>query len=537
MNRLTRTLLFVSLFAAPAATAAAQTRARGPQSAPAALKPAAKPQTQTPATPAARPAPSPAAKSAADECGCEGRPLPAVLAVVVGVKLTPADLSPQVREEVERLQRQVVEARRNELKLQINTLLLEAEAKKRGVTTARLLEDEVAAKTINPTEAEAQNYFEQNRARIEAQAGRAVEFAEVRQSVINFLLGERRQDRAELFAAALHASADVKVLVPEPKPPANEAERARLLATVNGRPVTSGDVEKALLPLVAAVQEQVHALRARDLDLQINDLLLTREAQKRQLTPRALLDAEVGSKKTVVTEAEAQKFYDQNKARINGDFAQVKYQIIQFLEEEQERKLSDELAARLRAAAGVQTFLVAPEPPAYEIAADDQPSKGAQSAAVTVVKFTDYQCPSCAAAHPFLERLAAEMGDRVRFVIRDFPLEQHADAFKAAEAAEAAREQGKYWDYVAVLYRNQSALGVEKLKQYASVLGLDRARFDAALDSGKFSERVRRDLEDGRRIGVSGTPTFFVNGRRVREASYETVKAAVEAALKAPARK
>jgi protein-disulfide isomerase len=152
---------------------------------------------------------------------------------------------------------------------------------------------------------------------------------------------------------------------------------------------------------------------------------------------------------------------------------------------------------------------------------------------VTVVEFTDYQCPNCAAVHPIVERLVTEYGDRVRFVVRDFPLTSiHADAQKAAEAAEAAREQGKYWDFTAILFRNQSSLKPAQLKQYAQVIGLDAAKFGAALDSGRFADKIQRDLNDGERIGVSGTPTFFVNGKRATDASYETLKAALEDALK-----
>jgi protein-disulfide isomerase len=129
----------------------------------------------------------------------------------------------------------------------------------------------------------------------------------------------------------------------------------------------------------------------------------------------------------------------------------------------------------------------------------------------------------------------SEFGDRVRLVMRDFPLSQHANARKAAEAAEAAREQGKYWEYVGVLFRNQSALGIDKLKQYASELGLDRARFDASLNSGKFAEKVQRDVVDGRRLGINGTPTLYINGKRVPDNSYESVKTAIESALKTEA--
>lgn len=134
--------------------------------------------------------------------------------------------------------------------------------------------------------------------------------------------------------------------------------------------------------------------------------------------------------------------------------------------------------------------------------------------------------------HPALERLVKENPGKVRLVTRDFPLSQHADAFKAAEAAEAAREQGKYWEYVQVLMQNQSSLGVDKLKGIAGELGLDRARFDAALDSGKFTELVQNDVEEGMKLGLKGTPSLFINGRRVTAKSYEELKASVDAALK-----
>jgi protein-disulfide isomerase len=460
-----------------------------------------------------------------------------VLAVVNGVKLTPQDLSEQTRLRVSELQNEVVEARKRELGLQINSILLETEAKKRGVSSTKLLEDEVVAKFIHPTDADAQTFFDQNKARIEAQAGRAIELKDVKENILSYLREQRQQDEAKKLADRLRASAKVEVLVADATPPANPSERARLFATVNGRRITSGDIEDSLRPIIYSVQEQVYNLRRQDIELKINDMLLTSEAQKRSITTRALLDAEVNGKVPQVTEAQAQEFYNQNKDRVNGEFPQIKDQIIQYLRDQEARKVETDFASRLRGVANVQTFLTAPEPPVFDIATEDQPTKGNQNASVTVVEFTDFQCPSCAQTHPVLERLMNEMGDRVKFVVRDFPLTQHANAFKAAEAAEAAREQGKYWDFVAILFRNQSALEPPKLKEYASAIGLDRAKFDASLDSGKFADHVRRDLLEGQRLGVNATPTLYVNGRRMSDRTYEALKAAIDAALKTPPKK
>ena len=472
---------------------------------------------------------TPTSTTAVTDCGCEDKRLPDVLGVVNGIKITKQDLSQETRSRVEQLQREVIDARQRELDLQIDSILLDSEAKKRNVSASQLLKDEVVAKVQEPTEAEAQTFYDQNKTRIQ------VEFKDAKDNILKYLRYQRQQELARKFAERLRANAQLKILAKPSAPPTSEADRARLLAVVNGKQITAGDIETSLRPLIFNVQEQVYALRKQDLELKINDTLLTQEAQKRQITSRALLDAEVNAKIPRVTEAQAQEFYTQNKERISGEFAQTKDQIIQYMQEKKEQEATLAFAQQLRRASVVQVNLTAPESPVFEISTEDQPIKGNANASVTIVEFTDFQCPSCAQQHPVLDRIISEFGNRVRLVVRDFPLSQHANAPKAAEAAEAAREQGKYWEYVGVLFRNQSALGVDKLKQYASELGLDRARFDASLNSGKFAEKVQRDVVDGRRLGINGTPTLYINGKRVPDNSYEGVKTAIESALKTEA--
>jgi protein-disulfide isomerase len=525
------------LTSALACAVAAQTRrpasGRPPATGGAATKPTAQPTPAARTTPAQPSAGQPATPATGGDCGCEDKPLPDVLAVVNGVKLSQADLGPEVRQQIAELQQQVADARKYALDGQINAILLEAEAKKRGMTNQKLYEAEVVSKTVEPTQADAQNFYNQNKAQIEQQAGQPVAFEQVRDNIIAYLRQQRQDELSKKFADSLRATGDVKVLVKEATPPATPADRARVFATVGGRNITSGDIEDNLRPLISQVQQQVYILRSNELDRVINDLLLSQEAQKRNVTSRALLDSEVTSKIPVITEAQAQDFYNKNKERIQQDFPTVKYQLIEYLQQQEQQKLEGAFAQRLRNGASVQTFLTPPAPPVYQIATDDQPTKGKQDSPVTVIEFTDYQCPVCAQAQPVLERLITEYGDRVRFVVRDFPLSSiHKDAEKAAEAAEAAREQGKYWDFTAILFRNQSALSADQLKQYAGVIGLDRKRFDAALDSGKFAPAVERDMRDGERAGVNSTPTFFVNGRQIPERTYDALKAAIEAALK-----
>lgn len=464
-----------------------------------------------------------------EDCACESQVLPEDLAIVNGVRITRQDIERTTKESVNKLQRQVIDARKRELDLQIDSRLLAIEAKRRGITTARLLEQEVVAKAKEPTEAEAQSFYDQNKTRIQG------DFKAAREEIIHYLRNQRQRDEAKRLAGGLRAAIETKVHVSDATPPRNEAERARVLAIVNGERITSADIEASLQPMVFEVQQRLYRVRKDELDLTINDTLLAQEAQKRKITTNALLDAEI--KPGAVTEEEARAFYEENKDRVSGDFAQTKESIIRYLKQIEVRKAERALLERLRAASSIQIFLVAPESPVFSVSTADQPSLGNAAAPVTIVEFTDYQCASCAATQPTLERLVKEYDGKVRLIARDFPLSQHVDAFKAAEAAEAAREQGKYWEYAAILMRNQSALDLARLKDYASELALDRDRFDKALESGKFAETVQRDIEEGIKLGIDSTPTVFINGRRVSDKSYEALKENIETALKAPVRK
>src|SRR5947209_20360220 len=258
------TLALASAFAAQTRRGA-QTGARPRPSTDAATKPTPA-ATRTQAT-GAQPSSPPAAPAAkADDCGCEAGPLPNVLATVNGIKITQADFSPEVQQQIAAYQQQVVEARKAALDAQINDTLVEAEAKKRGVTGDKLIQDEVVARTVEPTEADAQAFFNQNKAQIEQEVGGAVAFAEAKDWAVRTLREHRQEERWEQFTKTLRAAATVKVLAAEATPPANAAERARVLATVNGRDITSGDVEDGLITLVSQTQQQVYLLRKNDVD-------------------------------------------------------------------------------------------------------------------------------------------------------------------------------------------------------------------------------------------------------------------------------
>jgi protein-disulfide isomerase len=263
----------------------------------------------------------------------------------------------------------------------------------------------------------------------------------------------------------------------------------------------------------------------------INDLFLLAEATRRSIGPEEIVRQEVSEKIHTPTEAEVAKFYADNKARLPGELATLSNQIAEYLQEQDRQRLEKALSEKLRKGADIRWLISEPPVPVQTISIDDDPVRGDANAPVTIVEFTDFQCPSCAAMQPILDEALKSYGPKVRLVVRDFPLAMHANARKAAEAANAANAQGKFFEYTALLLKRQNALDVPSLKKYATELGLDRARFDAALDGGKYAAEVKHDMEDGERYGVDSTPAIFVNGIALREMSMEALRALIDRGL------
>lgn len=159
--------------------------------------------------------------------------------------------------------------------------------------------------------------------------------------------------------------------------------------------------------------------------------------------------------------------------------------------------------------------------------------QGSSSAAVTLVEYGDYQCPFCGDTYPIIKKLQKHFGDQLRFVFRNFPLVRiHAYAQRAAEAAEAAGGQGKFWEMHDYLYEHQDVLDAENLVKAAGTLGLDRVKFDREVAEHVYADRVKADIQSGNDSGVGGTPTIFINGvRNDGDDDFETLKAKIDEAI------
>ena len=468
-----------------------------------------------------QPASQPAAATLAPVATAPSAPIP--LATVNGESITSASLDPKVRQEIEALDARIREARRQVLDLQINTFLLESEAAKRRMNPQQLYNLEIAKKISEPTATEIDQFIQNNRNQLAE-----TDASGLRQQVVNYLKGERGAQITDAFLKSVRVSNPVVNVAPTN---ATSLAPGALLATVGGRPITAAQIDERLKPIIYKLRLNNYLLAQQALDVTINDLLLIAEANRRNVPPEEIVRKEITEKIHTPTEAEIAKFYADNKARIQLELSAASDQIATYLQEQDRQRLETELSKRLRAGANIRVLISEPALPVQSISDDDDPVRGDAKAPVTIVEFTDFQCPSCAALQPLLEEVLKSYGNKVRLVVRDFPLARHENARKAAEAANAANTQGKFFEYAALLFKRQDKLDVPSLKKYASELGLNRARFDSELDGGRYAAEVKHDVDDGELYGVDSTPAVFVNGVALRELSIEGLRALIDRGL------
>ncbi len=457
------------------------------------------------------------------------------LAIVNDITITPADIEQAVSANIlgdpdlylqafyQDREKAIKEARQRAVDARVSSLLIAAEAKKRGLTGDELLDREVNSKIPAPTDAEVRAVYDANK----AQLGGDLEAA--RSSIVSYLRGQRSEDaRADLvnrlkMTNTVMKNADVN---------APNLAPGTVIVSVNGQPLRIETINERMKAYIFKMEARIYSAQKQALDRRVNDALIIAEAKKRNIGPEEIVRTEITEKLKPVPDAEVAKFYEENKTRINGDFASTKSQIASYLQAQQEEKLEKDLAARLRTGAKVQILLKEPVPPQFNVIAGKGVSRGNINAAVKIIEFTDFQCSACGAMYPVLEEVLKSYGNRVYFEVRNFPLTSlHANAMRAAQAAAAANAQGKFWEYIDFLFKNQTALDDESLKKYATQAGLDRKRFDADLDSGRFDETIRRDIEEGELYGIEGTPTIYINGTMLMTLGADGLREAIEKGL------
>jgi protein-disulfide isomerase len=233
-----------------------------------------------------------------------------------------------------------------------------------------------------------------------------------------------------------------------------------------------------------------------------NDYLVEQAAQRDKLSVDDYLKKEY-SGKNAVTDAAAKKFYDENKGTSTASYDKIKPQLMTMMNKQA-------LLERLRKEEPVKILL---EPKRVVVNSSGHPSLGAKDAPVTIVEFTDFQCPFCKATQATIKQLRDKYGDKIRLVHMDYPLPFHSHSMDSAKAARCANDQGKFWEYRDSLFANQANLAPADLKATAKTLKLNTAQFDVCFDKAKYEAQIKADQAAGEKVGVDGTPAFFVNGR------------------------
>jgi protein-disulfide isomerase len=265
----------------------------------------------------------------------------------------------------------------------------------------------------------------------------------------------------------------------------------------------------------------------------VGDKLIANAAKAAGQSTEAFIAADSAKRLPAVSEADINAFYEQNKDRAQGrTLDQLRGEIKPYLEARREQQARAMLVEELKTknAGAVKVMLEAPR---YTVATSpSDPVRGNAAAPVTIVEFSDYQCPFCARVNPSLAKVMQTYGDKVKIVFKDYPLPNHPEAPKAAEAAHCAAEQKKYWEMHDAMFANQRALEVPALKQTARAIGLNGAAFDQCLDSGKHAATVATGAALGEKMGVNSTPTLYINGRPLIGAlPFENFKAVIDEEL------
>ena len=283
-----------------------------------------------------------------------------------------------------------------------------------------------------------------------------------------------------------------------------------VVATIGSEKITVAQLDEQIKGQLQAIEKQKFQTRKQGLEKMVMDKLLKAEATKKGMTEEQYVKAEIEDKVPPPTDQQVQDFFNQNAQRLppGSKLETYKPQIVNYLTQTQRQQRAQTLFEQLKKDNQVALNLSEPR----QVVEAKGPARGPENAPVTMVEFSDFQCPYCGRAHDTVEQVMQSYPGKVKLVFRHFPLDFHKNAEKAAEAAMCANEQGKFWEYHDVLFKNQQTLEVAQLKDHAKSVGLDGTSFSACLDSGKYKKTVDDDMAAGQKVGVTGTPAFFING-------------------------
>ena len=302
-----------------------------------------------------------------------------------------------------------------------------------------------------------------------------------------------------------------------------------ILVEIDGQKLTLADLEAKNAAALFQARTNYYEAQRKALDGLLDNYLLERAAAKEGITVPQLLDLHVNSTIAKDPPEDTLRVYYEGLDTA-APYEAVRDKIIESLRQRRTAKARATYLQSLRTQASIVLRL---PPPRAMIAMKGVPVRGAVDPRVTFLEYADYECPVCQQIQPVVDKLEAEFKDKVAFAFKDFPLNMHPDAQKAAEAARCAGAQGKYWEYHDALFSTR-ALAPAALKGHARDLKLDTKAFDTCLDTGAMADPVKDEFNEAVAFGLQGTPTFLVNGRFVSGAmTYEKLRAVIAEELSA----
>jgi protein-disulfide isomerase len=301
-----------------------------------------------------------------------------------------------------------------------------------------------------------------------------------------------------------------------------------VLVEVNGVKITQADLElRRPSAMFQARSNFYEAERKAVIDL-VDDYLLEQEAAKEGVAVPQLLERHVNATIAKDPSEEALRVYYEG-VDTTEPYEKVRDKIVDAL---RQRRIAKAKAAYVQSLRAENPAVIRLAPPRAPISMKEVPVRGAAKPRITLLEFADYECPYCQQIQPVLSRLEAEFKDELAFAYKDYPLNMHPDAPKAAEAAHCAGAQGKFWEYHDLVFSNKR-LDIANLKSDAHDLKLDTAAFDACLDKGEAARIVNDETTEAQTLGLQATPTLFVNGRYVTNITYEGIRGVITEELSA----
>ena len=283
-----------------------------------------------------------------------------------------------------------------------------------------------------------------------------------------------------------------------------------VLATAGSKTITRADVEASVKSELAEVEAARYKIVRGGVDELVATALFEQEATAKGVTLEQLQETEVIAKVPAPSDDEVKKLYDDNQEQLGGQsFEDVKEKLVEYMKGRGAQARYNAYIAELKKKYPTKIAL---RPPTVDVALGDLPPLGPADAKVTIIEFSDYECPYCKRAEASVEEVRKVYGDKVRIAYRNYPLPFHANARPAANAALCANEQGKFWEMHDKLMEAKD-LSAANLQQLASDTGLDRKKFDDCLAAERYKDQIDKDLAAGQAAGVNGTPAFFINGR------------------------